>query len=154
VIHKGADSISLIGVESWGLKPFHCYGNLPEAMKGVDKQSFKILLSHIPSHWVVEVKGETDIDLTLSGHTHAAQFGVTIGTWHWSPIVFKYPHYMGLYQWGTQYLYVNPGLGYLGFPGRIGIQPEITVFTLNRIGLSQVVPGQIPTESNVVTNPQ
>lgn len=151
-IYKGTDSIALIGVDSWGLQPFRCYGDLPKALNGVDKQSFKILLSHIPSHWVVEVRGKTDIDLTLAGHTHAAQIGVEFGSWHWSPIVFKYPHYMGLYPWGTQYLYVNPGLGYLGFPGRIGIRPEITVFTLSRTGMKTEEITSNSSDSNVVTN--
>ncbi len=135
-IHRDNDSIALLGVDSWGLKPFKCYGKLSDAIDSVDNRTFKILLSHIPSHWVVEVKGKTNIDLTLAGHTHAAQMGIEFGSWHWSPIVWKYPYYMGLYQWGSQYLYVNPGLGYLGFPGRIGIRPEITVITLNRTAMN------------------
>jgi len=131
-IRKGNDSIAMIGVDSWGHPPFHAYGDLKKAMNGVPSQGFKILLSHIPNHWAEEVKGKTNIDLTIAGHTHAAQIGIDEPWLQWSPIVYKYPLYMGLYQWGNQYLYVNTGLGYIGFPGRIGIAPEITMITLNR----------------------
>lgn len=129
-IHKGNDSIALLGVDSWGLPPFKQYGNLDEALAGIDNRTFKILLSHIPNHWAFEVKARTNIGLTMSGHTHALQIGIDQFGIRWSPIVYKYPQYMGLYQWGSQFLYINPGFGYLGFPGRIGIRPEITVITL------------------------
>jgi uncharacterized protein len=132
ILHRGHDSIALLGVDSWGLPPFRKRGDLDKAMQGIDPMTFKILLSHSPSHWTVEVRGRTDIGLTLSGHTHAFQAGINQFGMLWSPIVFRYPKFMGLYQFGTQFLYVNPGFGYLGFPGRIGIRPEITVITLRR----------------------
>lgn len=131
-VHKGKDSIAVIGVDNWGKAPFHQYGELKPAMKGVPNACFKILLSHNPNHWEFEIRGKSNIDLTLSGHTHALQIGIDEPWCHWSPIRYKYPYYMGLYQWGSQYLYVNVGLGYLGFPGRIGIPPEITLITLQR----------------------
>jgi hypothetical protein len=132
LLHKGNDSLALIGVDSWGLPPFKKYGKLDEAMHGLDPRVFRILLSHIPSHWEAEVEDKTNINLTLSGHTHALQFGINQFGIKWSPVKYRYPEWMGLYQWGAQYLYVNPGFGYIGFPGRIGIRPEITVITLVR----------------------
>ncbi|MCK4920399.1 MAG: metallophosphoesterase, partial [Bacteroidales bacterium] len=84
-----------------------------------------------PSHWDAVVLPETDIDLTLSGHTHGMQFAINIPGWKWSPVKLKYPRWSGLYQEGLQYLYVNIGLGYIAFPGRVGTPPEITLFTLN-----------------------
>lgn len=131
-IKKDQDSIVLIGVDSWGLPPFRQRGKLHEAMKGTDSRSFSILLSHIPTHWSVEVKGSTNIDLTLAGHTHAMQLAAEFRGFRWSPVQYFYPEYWGLYYWGRQVLHVNPGLGYLGFPGRIGVPPEITVLTLQR----------------------
>jgi uncharacterized protein len=131
-LHRGRDSIALIGVDSWGLPPFKKIGDLQKAIKGLDPRVFKILLSHSPSQWTSEVRGNTEIDLTLSGHTHAMQMGINLLGILWSPSEYKYPKWMGSYQWGTQFLYVNPGFGYLGFPGRIGIRPEITVITLRR----------------------
>ena len=88
-------------------------------------------MSHDPSHWDAIVLPETDIDLTLSGHTHGMQFAINIPGWKWSPVKFKYPRWSGLYREGLQYLYVNIGLGYIAFPGRVGTPPEITLFTLN-----------------------
>jgi predicted MPP superfamily phosphohydrolase len=89
------------------------------------------LLSHDPSEWDEEVVGKTNIDLTLSGHTHGMQLGFRISGLKWSPAEWKYPRWAGLYHINTQYLYVNVGLGYIGFPGRIGIRPEITVIELH-----------------------
>jgi uncharacterized protein len=131
-LHKGQDSIALIGIDSWGLSPFKQFGNIGIALKEIDNRTFKILLSHISSQWDLEVKGITNIDITFAGHTHAAQFGINNFGIHWSPVSWKYKYWMGLYQWGNQFLYVNPGMGYLGFPGRIGIQPEITLITLKK----------------------
>jgi uncharacterized protein len=89
-------------------------------------------MSHDPSHWDEEVLGKKNIDLTLSGHTHGMQFAVRIPGWRWSPVSMKYKRWGGLYQEGTQKLYVNIGIGFIGFPGRVGTPPEITVFELRR----------------------
>jgi len=131
-IELNGEKISLIGVENWGLPPFPQYGNLKEAMNGSSELAFKILMSHDPSHWDAEVINKTDIDLTLSGHTHGMQFGIEIGNVKWSPVKYKYPRWAGLYQEKDQYLYVNRGFGYIGFPGRIGMPPEITVLELKK----------------------
>ena len=122
--------IGLIGVENWGLPPFPQYGNLKIAMNGSSDLLFKILLSHDPSHWDAEVIDKTNIDITLSGHTHGMQFGVEIGNIKWSPVKYKYPRWAGIYKNKDQYLYVNRGFGYIGFPGRVGMPPEITVLEL------------------------
>jgi predicted MPP superfamily phosphohydrolase len=132
ILRKAGDSIALIGVNSWGERPFKKYGKLKKAMKGVENYPFKILLSHIPTHWDEEVDGKTNIDLTLSGHTHGMQFGINCFGIYWSPIKYVYPHWSGLYNDGEQYLYVNRGFGFIGFPGRIGMTPEITIIELKR----------------------
>ena len=126
----GDDSIAIIGVENWGTPPFSQYGDLQKALSGVESVSFKILLSHDPSQWDAEIRDHTDIALTFSGHTHGMQFGIETSWIKWSPIELKYPRWGGLYREENQYLYVNRGLGYVGFPGRIGMPPEITVITL------------------------
>jgi len=126
------NSIAIIGVENWGKPPFSQYGDLDAACKGLEKYPFKILLTHDPSHWDAEVLNKKNIPLTLSGHTHGMQFGVNIGEFKWSPIQLKYPRWIGLYTEGEQLLYVNPGLGYIGYPGRVGISPEITFLKLNK----------------------
>ncbi len=127
----GNHSLAIIGVENWGKPPFHQYGDLAKALENVDGARIKILLSHDPTHWAEEVIPDTDIDLTLSGHTHGLQAGVRYKDRHWSPAKFKYKHWAGLYKEGSQYLYVNRGLGWMGFPGRIGMRPEITLIELN-----------------------
>lgn len=129
-LQKEGENIELIGVENWGKPPFKQYGNLKKAMENSEQTSFKILLSHDPSHWSAEVFENTDITLTLSGHTHGMQFGVHFKNKKWSPIKLKYKHWGGLYKKGEQYLYVNRGLGWIGFPGRLGMRPEITSITL------------------------
>jgi predicted MPP superfamily phosphohydrolase len=129
---SNGDSIAVIGVENWGLPPFPQHGDLEKAMKEASEAQYHILLSHDPTHWGEEVLGKTRIGLTLSGHTHGFQFGFKFGKVKWSPVQFKYPRWMGLYQEGNQYLYVSRGLGYIGFPGRIGMSPEITEITLKR----------------------
>lgn len=132
-IEKAGEKIAVLGVQNWGARGFAKYGDLEKAYKGSDKHEFKILLSHDPSHWDHEVsKKYKDIDLTLSGHTHGFQFGIEIPGVKWSPSKYIYPHWAGLYQSGKQYLYVNRGLGFLGYPGRVGIWPEITVLNLKR----------------------
>ena len=125
-------SIALIGVENWGHKPFPQYANLNVAMKGVPANSFKILMSHDPAHWEAIVLPQTDIPLTLSGHTHGGQFGLKIAGIEFSPMYFVQKYWGGLYKSDNQYLYVNRGLGTIGFSGRIEMNPEITLLTLFR----------------------
>ncbi|PLX11851.1 MAG: hypothetical protein C0597_14465 [Marinilabiliales bacterium] len=131
-ININDQKIGLIGVENWGLPPFPQYGNLNKAMNGSMDAPFNILMSHDPSHWDAEVIRKTNIDLTLSGHTHGMQFGIEIGNIKWSPVKYKYPRWAGLYKENNQFLYVNRGFGYIGFPGRVGMPPEITVLELNK----------------------
>jgi len=126
-------SFSLIGVENWGHRPFPQYANLEVAMKGIAKNSFKILMSHDPAHWKAKVVPETDIQLTLSGHTHGGQFGIKFAGIEFSPIYLSEKNWGGLYQSDNQLLYVNRGLGTVGFPGRIEMRPEITLLTLFRL---------------------
>jgi hypothetical protein len=133
IIKKNNEAISIIGVENWGKPPFKQYGNLDKAMENVNEIPFKILLSHDPDHWTEEVLGKTDIDLTLSGHTHGMQAAFQYKNFQWSPIKFKHKHWAGLYKINEQYLYVNRGLGWLGFPGRVGMRPEITFFELKKV---------------------
>ncbi|MCB0397969.1 MAG: metallophosphoesterase, partial [Flavobacteriales bacterium] len=131
ILERNGQRIAVIGVENWGKPPFHQYGDLTKAAEGLDDDiPFRILLSHDPSHWDMQVLGKISIDLTLSGHTHGAQFGVEAGSFKWSPVQYKYPRWAGLYKEGNQYLYVNRGFGFLGFPGRVGMPPEITVIEL------------------------
>ncbi|MFP4025444.1 MAG: metallophosphoesterase [Thiohalospira sp.] len=131
-IEVNQEKFALIGIENWGLPPFPQYGDLKLAMNGIEKSGFKILMSHDPSHWDAEIIKNTDIDLTLSGHTHGMQFGINIGKKQWSPAKFKYPRWAGLYKEKNQLLYVNRGFGYIGFPGRVGMPPEITVIDLKK----------------------
>jgi predicted MPP superfamily phosphohydrolase len=123
--------IWLLGVENWGKAPFRQSGKLAHTLNGVPDSALKILLSHDPSHFDLQVL-DTNIDLTLSGHTHGMQFGIERFGIKWSPVSLRYKKWAGLYQEGKQYLYVNRGFGYLGFPGRVGIYPEITEITLNK----------------------
>ncbi len=131
-IEKDGEQLGLIGVENIsGSRGFHTYGNLKNAYQGADQYPFKILMSHDPSHWDSETTDAfKDIDLTLSGHTHGMQFGVEIPWLKWSPIQYAYKRWAGIYQKGSQYLYVNRGFGFLGYPGRVGILPEITLIEL------------------------
>jgi len=132
VIEKDGESISIIGVQNWSAKArFPKYGNMAKAYAGSEKYPFKILISHDPSHWDAEVRPKYgDVDLTLSGHTHGMQFGVEIPGFKWSPVQYVYKEWDGLYEEGRQKLYVNPGYGFIGYPGRVGILPEITVIEL------------------------
>ena len=123
--------IWLLGVENWGKAPFRQSGKLAHTLNGVPDSALKILLSHDPSHFDLQVL-DTNIDLTLSGHTHGMQFGIERFGIKWSPVSLRYKKWAGLYQEGKQFLYVNRGFGYLGFPGRVGIYPEITEITLNK----------------------
>ena len=129
-INNPDGSLAFIGVENWGHPPFPQYGNLKKAMMSLNGETIKILLSHDPTHWSEEVIRKTDIALTLSGHTHGMQMGINLKKVQWSPIKYKYEHWAGLYQNNTQFLYVNRGLGWLGFPGRVGMRPEITCIDL------------------------
>ncbi len=130
-IQKNGQSISLIGVENWGTGGFHQYGDLQKATTWVPANAFKILMSHDPSHWdAVTLGHDKHIHLTLSGHTHGAQFGIEVFGFKWSPIKYIYKQWAGLYQKAGRYLYVNRGFGFLGLKGRVGIWPEITVITL------------------------
>ncbi|PID58432.1 MAG: hypothetical protein CR986_07965 [Ignavibacteriae bacterium] len=126
------DEIEIIGVENWGLPPFPQYGDLQKAMQNVKDDSFKILLSHDPTHWDEQVLRFTNIDLTLSGHTHGAQFGIEIPGWRWSPVNIRYKRWGGLYKENNQLLNVNTGIGFIGFPGRVGMPPEITLIELSK----------------------
>jgi len=131
-IEKNNQSIELLGCENWGRGGFSKYGDLVKTMQGTSPDSFKILMSHDPTHWEEQVMNNPEtINLTLSGHTHGMQFGFEIpGIVRFSPIEFRYKRWAGLYAENNRYLYVNRGFGYLGFPGRVGIWPEITVITL------------------------
>ena len=131
-LKKGDDEIALIGVENWGGNfRFPKYGDLKKAHAGTEKYPVKLLLSHDPSHWDKQVKEEyKDIDVTFSGHTHGGQFGIEIPGFKWSLSQYAYKQWAGLYKEGNQYVYVNRGVGFLGYPGRVGILPEITVMEL------------------------
>jgi predicted MPP superfamily phosphohydrolase len=133
-IEKGEDRIGLIGVENWSAHHnFSRYGDMNVATNGFEPKEFNILLSHDPSHWHAEVTEKYPyVDLTLSGHTHGFQFGVEIPGFKWSPVQYFYKEWADLYTQGKQNLYVNRGLGWLFYPGRVGILPEITVFELNK----------------------
>ena len=127
-IVKDGEAITLLGVQNWG-KRFQQYGNLGKAMAGSDPSTYRILMSHDPTHWEEQVWG-TGIDLTLSGHTHGAQFGITIAGQTYSPAQWVYKQWAGHYTEGDQHLYVNRGFGFIGFPGRVGMPPEMTVIEL------------------------
>lgn len=131
-LEKGEDRIALIGVENWGTK-FKKAGDLFQASEGVIKDDFKILMSHDPTHWETEVKQHKDkYHLTLSGHTHGMQFGIEIPGFRWSPVQYVYKHWAGVYEEFGRYINVNRGFGFLAFPGRVGIWPEISVITLKK----------------------
>lgn len=134
IIEKNGEKIAIIGIENWGhALRFPRYGKLADAHKGTEDVPFKMLLSHDPSHWDAQVRPEfPDIDLTFSGHTHGFQFGVENKFLKWSPSQWVYKQWAGLYQTGKQYLYVNRGFGFLGYPGRVGILPEVTVIELQK----------------------
>jgi predicted MPP superfamily phosphohydrolase len=131
-IEKNGQKISLIGVQNWG-RGFIQVGNLNKALQGVPKDAFKILLSHDPTHWEEQVRyHDTTVHLTLSGHTHGAQFGVEVAGFKWSPVKYRYLDWAGLINEKNRYLYVNRGFGFLAFSGRLGIWPEVTVITLRK----------------------
>lgn len=131
-LDRGGEQIALLGIENWSaMNRFPKYGDMKKAYAGASHLPFKILLSHDPTHWDAQVRTEyPDIDLTLAGHTHGMQFGVEIPGIRWSPAQYIYKEWAGLYKEGNQRLYVNRGFGFLGYPGRVGILPEITVIDL------------------------
>ncbi len=132
VLERNNSQIALLGIENWSNKArFPKHGRLDLAYAGTEKYPFKILMSHDPSHWDAQVRpGYPAIDLTLSGHTHGMQFGINVPAFKWSPVQYMYKEWAGLYQEANQKLYVNPGFGFIGYPGRVGILPEITVIEL------------------------
>lgn len=130
-IERNGEKIAVLGVENWGARGFAKYGKLDKAYIGSEAYPFKILLSHDPSHWDAEVKPKyNDIDLMLSGHTHGMQFGIENPYFKWSPVQWVYKQWAGLYEDGKQKLYVNTGYGFIGYPGRVGFLPEVTVIEL------------------------
>ena len=131
-LERDGQQIALLGIENWSAKArFPKYGKMKEAYAGTEKYPFKILMSHDPSHWDAEVRPHyPDIDLALAGHTHGMQFGIEIPGIKWSPVQYIYKEWAGLYETGRQKLYVNRGYGFIGYPGRVGILPEITVIEL------------------------
>lgn len=127
------EKIAVLGVENWGGGRFPKYGDLAKAHQGTEEAPVKLLLSHDPSHWDAQVRPDyPDIDLMFAGHTHGFQFGIEIGDFKWSPSQYVYKQWAGLYKEDQNHLYVNRGFGYLGYPGRIGMAPELTIITLKR----------------------
>lgn len=132
VVERNGDRIAVLGVENWSAKGrFPKHGRMEKAYPGSEKIPFKILMSHDPSHWDAQVRTTyPDVDLMLSGHTHGMQFGIELPGFRWSPVQYMYKQWAGLYEEGNQKLYVNRGYGFIGYPGRVGILPEITVIEL------------------------
>jgi uncharacterized protein len=134
VLQQNGHQFAVIGVENWSAKGnFPKYGDMQKAMYGLKGAAipFKILLSHDPSHWDAEIKQNfPDIDVTLSGHTHGMQFGIDSPGFKWSPVQYMYKKWAGLYEEDNKYLYVNRGFGFIGYQGRLGVLPEITVIEL------------------------
>lgn len=132
-IERGGETIKLVGVENWGKGPFPRKGDLGKALADVKEEEFCILLSHDPTHWDEHtLKHPKKVHLTLAGHTHGMQFGLSALGIKWSPIKFRYKKWAGLYTEQEQHLYINKGFGFLGFPGRVGMWPEITEITLQK----------------------
>ena len=132
IIEKNGEKLYIIGVENWGEKPIPQFGDLNKASAGIPSEAAKILMSHDPTHFDAIVKNHpSNVQLTLSGHTHGMQFGIDLKNFRWSPVKFKYPKWADLYESQGKYLYVNRGFGVIGYPGRVGIEPEITLFELS-----------------------
>ncbi|MEO5569895.1 MAG: metallophosphoesterase [Bacteroidia bacterium] len=133
-IEQNGERITVIGVQNWSARMgFQKYGSIEKATQNISYSPVNILLSHDPSHWKAQITDQYEkIDLTLSGHTHGMQFGIEIPGFKWSPVQYFYKEWADLYQHKNQFLYVNRGLGFLGYPGRVGILPEITVIELRR----------------------
>lgn len=134
ILTQGNQQLAILGLENWGAGRFSKYGDLAKTYQGTEQVPFKILLSHDPSHWEAQVIPDyPDINLQLAGHTHGMQFGIEVGDFRWSPSKYIYKQWADMYQSGDQYLYVNRGYGYLGYPGRVGILPEITIIELKSV---------------------
>lgn len=133
-ISRNGQQIKLVGVENWGAGGFKKAGDLDKACIGVDESDFKILMSHDPSHWQEQVKtDDRHFQLTLSGHTHGMQFGIEIPGWiKWSPVKYRYENWAGIYEEFGRYINVNRGFGFIGYPGRVGIWPEVSVIKLKK----------------------
>lgn len=133
-LFKGSDKIALVGVENWGAGGFKKAGDLDQSIRQIEPSDFKILLSHDPSHWEQQVINHPEhFHLTLSGHTHGMQFGIEIPGWvKWSPVKWRYKYWAGIYKEMGQYINVNRGFGFIGYPGRFGIWPEISVIRLKK----------------------
>ena len=129
-IKRGNHAIKVIGVENWGEHPFPQYGNLNASYPDLNDNHFKILLSHNPNHWDAVVTKDSNIDLTLSGHTHAMQIMFSLGKYKFSPSALRYKYWQGLHTKGEQSLYVNIGCGEVAIPMRLGATPELTLITL------------------------
>ena len=132
-IKVDGEEIAILGCENWGAGRFSKYGDMSKTIEGTEEKPYKLLLSHDPSHWDAQIRPSyPDIDLMLAGHTHGMQFGVEIGDFRWSPVQYRYKQWADHYQEGDQSLYVNRGYGFIGYPGRIGILPEITILELKK----------------------
>ena len=130
-LNIGGEDLYVIGVENWGIKPFPQYGDLNKATSGIPTEAIKLLMSHDPSHFDEVVKSHpSNVQLTMSGHTHGMQFGLDLKNIKWSPVQYRYKKWADLYESNGKYLYVNRGFGVIAYPGRVGIHPEITVFEL------------------------
>ncbi len=132
MLEQGGEKLAILGIENWGAKGnFPKYGKMAQAHKNTDEAAVKLLLSHDPSHWDAQVRKEyKDIDIMFAGHTHGMQFGIENEVIKWSPVQYMYEQWAGLYKKEEQHLYVNRGFGFIGFPGRIGMLPEVTVIEL------------------------
>jgi predicted MPP superfamily phosphohydrolase len=134
LVEINGEQISIVGVENWGNKPFPQFGDLDASLNGLDDNLFKVLMSHDPDHFGEKVINHPSfIDLTLSGHTHGSQMGIEIPGFRWSPVQYRYDRWAGRYEEQDQVLYVNRGFGYIGYPGRVGIWPEITEIVLESV---------------------
>ncbi len=135
ILEANGDKIALIGIQNWGAGArWPKYGDLAKALRGAEDYPVKLLLSHDPSHWDAQVRPKfPEIDVMFAGHTHGMQFGIETELFRWSPSQYAYKQWAGLYQEGDQRLYVNRGYGYIGYPGRVGILPEVTIFELVQV---------------------
>ncbi len=134
ILEQDGERLAIVGVENWGAGPgWPKYGDLKQALLGTEDTAARLLLSHDPSHWDARVRPMfPEVDVMFSGHTHGFQFGIEIGDFKWSPVQYVYKQWAGLYKENNQMLYVNRGFGFLGFPGRVGMPPEITLFELEK----------------------